>query len=228
MLLELLDDLNSRPHSTERPRACSHEIVFSPKIAGMSQFQSSHTGMLTSSAMMAPSATTPRPMTRYFIFCFAFDVMPNHALQRTAASRLGFRLSVSQPPSLSLGYGARVHLTHRRASVLFPRSKCFSAVSIPAVFLHAHRATGFRACWNSQKYSVSNCALTIRCSEPGDCVPSSFVVIIILTFRSAYPSLHPVAVCSIFQPAQSSLRFVPNEDGYGYAGDIQDELPQRI
>ena len=83
--------------------ACSHEIVFSPKIAGMSQFQSSHTGMLTSSAMTATSATIPIPMTRYFIFCFEFDVMPNHALQRTAASRLGFNRAVSWPPSLSLG-----------------------------------------------------------------------------------------------------------------------------
>ena len=34
---------------------------------------------------------------------FAFDVMPNHALQRTAASRLSFNPTASQPPSLSLG-----------------------------------------------------------------------------------------------------------------------------
>jgi hypothetical protein len=39
----------------------------------------------------------------HFIFCFQFDRAPNHALQRTAASRLGFNRAVSWPPSLSLG-----------------------------------------------------------------------------------------------------------------------------
>ena len=34
---------------------------------------------------------------------YRFDVVPNHALQRTAASCLGFNRAVSWPPSLSLG-----------------------------------------------------------------------------------------------------------------------------
>ena len=38
---------------------------------------------------------------------FEFDVMPNHALQRTAASRLGFNRAVSWPPSLSSGRSSK-------------------------------------------------------------------------------------------------------------------------
>ena len=38
--------------------------------------------------MMTTSATIPIPMTRYFIFCFEFDVMPNQLVQRTAGVRV--------------------------------------------------------------------------------------------------------------------------------------------
>jgi hypothetical protein len=41
--------------------------------------------MLTSSAITATSATTPRPIIRYFIVLFQFDVMPNHTVERMAA-----------------------------------------------------------------------------------------------------------------------------------------------
>lgn len=56
-------------------------------------------------AQFAPRAPLPAGMLRFGMscFCFEFDVMPNHALQRTAASRLGFNRAVSWPPSLSLG-----------------------------------------------------------------------------------------------------------------------------
>lgn len=38
-----------------------------------------------------------------FHICFEFDVMPNHALQRTTGSRLGLQSKLIGPPSLSLG-----------------------------------------------------------------------------------------------------------------------------
>ena len=80
LLLEPLDDLKSNPHSTERPRACSHEIAFSPKIEGISQFHSSQTGMLKSRAMTTTTAAIPSPRIRYFMFCFEFDVVPPEKL----------------------------------------------------------------------------------------------------------------------------------------------------
>src|ERR1051325_155479 len=72
--LELADDLNSNPHSTERPRACIHEIVFSPKMEGISQFQRSHTGTLTSTATTPTKATIPSPTIRYFIGSFRLGI----------------------------------------------------------------------------------------------------------------------------------------------------------
>jgi hypothetical protein len=60
------DDLKSMELKKQSPSACRKLISGRPKILGMSQFQSSHTGRLEKSAPMTAMAMLARTMVKIF------------------------------------------------------------------------------------------------------------------------------------------------------------------